>query len=71
MEQKLRETKKRKREKWTEKLKALDEVSEKEKNKWKSFNTKVSFVVVVFLLNFKFIKFKVGVKNMERCCYKK
>jgi hypothetical protein len=52
LEQKLRETKKRKREKWTEKLKALDEVSEKEKNKWKSFNTKVSFAVLQFLIFF-------------------
>ena len=41
MEQKLRDAKKRKREKFEIKLKQMDEISEKEKNKWKSFNTKV------------------------------
>ena len=45
LEQKLREAKKRKKEKWTQKLKDLEEVSEKEKNKWKSFNSKVCFII--------------------------
>lgn len=38
----MREAKKRKREKFAAKIKAMDEISEKEKNKWKSFNTKLS-----------------------------
>jgi hypothetical protein len=42
LEQKLKEAKKRKKEKFALKLKAMEELSEKEKNKWKSFNTKVS-----------------------------
>jgi hypothetical protein len=41
LELKLREAKKRKKEKFALKLKAMEEISEKEKNKWKSFNTKV------------------------------
>ena len=45
LEVKLREAKKRKKEKFTLKLKALEELSEKEKNKWKNFNTKVRFVL--------------------------
>jgi hypothetical protein len=42
LEQKLREAKKRKREKYEEKVKTLEELSEKDKNKWKSFNNKVN-----------------------------
>ncbi|CAF0706676.1 unnamed protein product [Brachionus calyciflorus] len=42
LELKLREAKKRKREKFAAKLKAMDEISEKEKNKWKNFNTKLA-----------------------------
>lgn len=38
----MREAKKRKREKFAEKLKVMDEISEKEKNKWKNFNTKLA-----------------------------
>lgn len=48
LEQKLREAKKRKREKRAVKLKELEDISEKEKNKWKSFNTKVN--INLFLL---------------------
>lgn len=39
---KLKEAKKKKREKYAEKIKAMEEISEKEKNKWKNFNTKVN-----------------------------
>lgn len=42
LEAKLRESKKRKREKRAQKLKELEEFSEKEKNKWKTFNTKLA-----------------------------
>jgi len=42
LELKLKEAKKRKKEKFALKLKAMDEISEKEKNKWKSFNSKLS-----------------------------
>jgi len=42
LEVKLREAKKRKKEKFAAKIKAMDEISEKEKNKWKNFNTKLS-----------------------------
>jgi survival of motor neuron-related-splicing factor 30 len=42
LELKLKEAKKRKKEKFVAKLKAMEEVSEKEKNKWKSFNNKLS-----------------------------
>ena len=38
----MREAKKRKKEKFAAKIKAMDEISEKEKNKWKNFNTKLS-----------------------------
>ena len=38
----MREAKKRKREKFAAKIKTMDEISEKEKNKWKSFNTKLA-----------------------------
>jgi len=42
LELKLREAKKRKKEKFALKIKAMEEISEKEKNKWKNFNTKLS-----------------------------
>ncbi len=42
LELKLREAKKRKREKYEEKIKTLEELSEKDKNKWKTFNNKVT-----------------------------
>lgn len=42
LELKLKEAKKRKKEKFVQKIKAMDEISEKEKNKWKNFNTKLS-----------------------------
>lgn len=42
LEQKLKEAKKRKKEKFALKLKAMDEMHEKEKNKWKNFNSKVN-----------------------------
>lgn len=42
LELKLREAKKRKKEKFAAKLKVMDEISEKQKNKWNSFNTKLS-----------------------------
>lgn len=43
LELKLKEARKRKKEKFAQKLKAMEELSEKEKNKWKSFNTKVKY----------------------------
>lgn len=42
LELKLKEAKKRKKEKFAQKIKAMEEISEKEKNKWKSFNNKLS-----------------------------
>jgi hypothetical protein len=44
LELKLKEAKKRKKEKFAQKIKAMEEISEKEKNKWKSFNNRVIFV---------------------------
>ena len=41
LELKIREAKKRKKEKFALKIKAMEELSEKEKNKWKSFNSKL------------------------------
>jgi hypothetical protein len=35
--------KKKKREKFAAKLKEQEDISEKEKNKWKNFNSKVNF----------------------------
>lgn len=42
LELKLREAKKRKKEKFAAKIKAQEEISEKSKNQWKSFNSKLS-----------------------------
>lgn len=42
LELKIREAKKLKKEKYALKIKAMEEISEKEKNKWKNFNSKVS-----------------------------
>lgn len=42
LELKIREAKKRKREKYALKVKAMEEISERDKNKWKSFNTKLA-----------------------------
>ena len=41
LELKLREAKKRKKEKFAAKIKAQEEISEKGKNQWKNFNSKV------------------------------
>ena len=41
LELKIREAKKRKKEKYAQKLKDIEDMREKEKNKWKSFNQKV------------------------------
>lgn len=42
LELKLKEAKKRKKEKFAQKIKLMDELSEREKNRWKSFNTKLA-----------------------------
>lgn len=42
LELKLREAKKRKKEKFAAKIKAQEEISEKGKNQWKNFNSKLS-----------------------------
>lgn len=42
LELKLREAKKKKKEKFLEKIKAQEEISEKQKNSWKNFNTKLA-----------------------------
>lgn len=56
LELKLKEAKKRKKEKFAQKIKAMEEISEKEKNKWKSFNNKVTFCLK---LNIHAIKIKI------------
>jgi hypothetical protein len=57
LEQKLKDAKKRKKEKFALKLKAMEEISEKEKNKWKNFNSKVNYA---FLLK---LRIKITQKN--------
>jgi hypothetical protein len=41
LETKLKEARKRKKEKFQAKMKALEEAKEKDKNRWQSFNQKV------------------------------
>ena len=55
LELKLREAKKRKKEKYANKIKAMEEISEKEKNKWKSFNNKVRCGINVLFYYFVFV----------------
>lgn len=57
LELKLKDAKKRKKEKFAQKIKMMDELSEREKNRWKSFNNKVSFIlkfIEVTLINLLF-----------------
>lgn len=42
LELKLKDAKKRKKEKFAQKIKMMDELSEREKNRWKSFNNKLA-----------------------------
>ena len=47
LELKLKEAKKRKKEKFAQKIKLMDELSEREKNRWKSFNSRVCILLII------------------------
>jgi len=68
LEQRLRELKRRKKDKKMAKLKEFEEEREKDKKRWTDFNSKVIqsvFISIIFpcfsLVNW---------SNMERCCIK-
>jgi uncharacterized membrane protein (DUF106 family) len=68
LEQRLRELKRRKKDKKMAKLKEFEEEREKDKKRWTDFNSKVIQLQIIFLSIIFLVL--VNESNMERCCIK-